>query len=126
MSWKFNTRIPVFMQIVRRLRADILMGKYAAEEQIPSVRQLAFEASVNPNTVQRALTCLETEGLLYTRGTVGRFVTGDEQVLRHAKERMHREILEELVSDALAMGIEREELISFIQEIKETKEETTV
>ena len=123
MAWKFNGKTPVFMQIVHRLKADILSGRYKADEQIPSVRQLAFEASVNPNTVQRALTCLEEEGLLYTRGTIGRFVTGDAQVLARAKEQMHREIMEELVTQALAAGIEKEELISFIRKTNEIKEE---
>lgn len=74
MAWQFRGHSPVYRQIVRHIRADILNGRYQPDEQIPPVRQLAMEASVNPNTMQRALSALEDEGLLVSRGTVGRFV----------------------------------------------------
>ena len=61
--WKFNSREAVFVQIASRLRGEILRGKYQPDQQIPPVRQLAFEAAVNPNTMQKALTVLEEEGL---------------------------------------------------------------
>lgn len=115
MAWQFHGRAPVYLQIVSRIRADILSGKYQADEQIPSVRQLAFEASVNPNTMQRALTELEREGLLYAKGTIGRFVTSDKEVLRMARETMHREAMTNLVDEVLSLGITKEELLAFIQ-----------
>lgn len=79
MAWQFRGHSPVYRQIVRHIRADILSGCYQPDEQIPPVRQLAMEAGVNPNTMQRALSALEDEGLLVSRGTVGRFVTSDEE-----------------------------------------------
>ena len=85
MTWKFDSKIPVSLQLTHKLRIDILSGKYSPGEQFPPVRQLAYDASVNPNTVQKALTSLESEGLLITRGTVGRFVTDDESALTKAK-----------------------------------------
>ncbi len=116
MSWQFNSTEAVFIQIADRLRAEIVGGKYAPESQIPTVRQLAFEASVNPNTMQKALSLLESEGLLYTRSTVGRFVTSDIEVLNAARERMKHEAVQKLVSEARALGISNEELISLIKE----------
>ena len=64
MPWQFNQTEAVFLQIANRLKREILSGKYAPDEQLPSVRQLAAEAAVNPNTVQKSLTFLEEQGLL--------------------------------------------------------------
>ena len=82
MSWQFNRTEAVFLQIEKRLKREILVGKYPPDSQFPSVRQLAAEAAVNPNTMQKALSLLEDEGLLYSKGTLGRFVTNDEETLR--------------------------------------------
>lgn len=120
MAWEFNRTTPVFMQIASRLRGEILGGKYEANTQIPSVRQLAFEASVNPNTMQKALTLLEEEGLLYTRGTVGRFVTSDAAVLDALRERMRRETVRAWIEEAQTLGISKQELIRYIQEMEDS------
>ena len=114
--WQFNNREPVFCQIAGRLRAEILNGKYAAQNQFPSVRQIAADASVNPNTVQRALLMLEADGLLYNKGTVGRFVTEDKVILDNAREKMRREIVRGMISQAEALGISLDELIKIIKE----------
>ena len=98
------------------MRAEIVNGTYRADEQIPPVRQLAFEASVNPNTMQKALSMLEEEGLLHARGTVGRFVTSDAAVLNTAGNRMRRETVRSWLAEAKALGISKEELIQFIKE----------
>ena len=116
MAWQFNSRDPVFIQIANRLRGDILGGKYPEEGQIPSVRQIAGEASVNPNTVQRALAMLEGEGLLYSKGTVGRFVTSDRAILDAAREKTKRETVRAMLSDAYLVGITAQELIKYIKE----------
>ncbi|MBQ7383545.1 MAG: GntR family transcriptional regulator [Clostridia bacterium] len=116
MAWQFNNTEPVFLQIANKLRTDILNGKYSPDEQIPSVRQLAFDASVNPNTMQKALTFLEEEGLLYTRGTVGRFVTSDSSVIDNARERVKRSTVRTWLTSAKALGISTQELINYIKE----------
>ena len=115
MKWRFNNTEPMFVQIVRQLRAEILNGTYRADEQIPSVRQLAFDASVNPNTMQKALSKLEEEGLLYTRGTVGRFVTSDVAVLERARESVRREFVRLWLEEANALGMSREDLLRYIE-----------
>lgn len=121
MPWQFNHREPVFLQIANRLRWEILRGVYSPEEQFPAVRQLAALAAVNPNTMQKALTLLEDEGLLYTRGTVGRFVTSDAAVLDALGERMRRETVRAWVNEAHELGISTEELIRYIQEEESVK-----
>ena len=121
MGWAFVPQIPVYLQIVSRIRADILSGHYPADSQIPSVRQLALEAAVNPNTMQRALSELESEGLLYTRGTAGRFVTADTAVLDAARQLQLREELEQLLERAKALGLGKAELLCYINEKEEWK-----
>lgn len=119
MAWQFHNKTPVYLQLVSRIRKDILSGKYKADEQVPPVRQLAFEAAVNPNTMQKAFAELEREGLLYARSTAGRFVTSDEAILQRAKQAMREEALNHLLSEALSLGITREEIIEFIQQTRE-------
>ena len=116
MAWNFNSREPVFLQIANRMRCDILGGKYMPDEQIPAVRQLAFEASVNPNTMQKSLSFLENEGLLYSKGTVGRFVTSDREILRAAQTKMKKSCMDDLLARAKEAGIGKEELINYIKE----------
>ncbi|MBO5415771.1 MAG: GntR family transcriptional regulator [Clostridia bacterium] len=116
MAWQFNNTEPVFVQIANRLRIDIINGKYHPDEQIPSVRQLAFDASVNPNTMQKALASLEEEGLLCSRGTVGRFVTADMSLINGARERVRRRAVRDWLATARTLGISTEELINYIKE----------
>ena len=116
MGWAFSSLSPVYMQIVSRLRADILAGRYTADAPFPSVRQLAFEAAVNPNTMQRALTELENEGLLYSRSTAGRFVRADVDVLDAARRKQCQEELAQLTERARALGLKKQDVIDFINE----------
>lgn len=116
MAWQFRGHSPVYRQIVRHIRADILNGCYQPDEQIPPVRQLAMEAGVNPNTMQRALSALEDEGLLVSRGTVGRFVTSDEAALKCARRTARQDALEKLAEDAQAAGLTLDDLVQYIRE----------
>lgn len=125
MAWQFTSRAPVYMQIVSRIRADILGGVYRPDEQIPSVRQLALTAGVNPNTMQRAFTVLEAEQLFITRGTVGRFITTDTEVLERAREILRQETVARLVEEAASVGISPDELIESIRALTAPTHETT-
>jgi DNA-binding transcriptional regulator YhcF (GntR family) len=108
------------MQIVSRIRADILGGVYQPDQQIPAVRQLAQTAGVNPNTMQRAFAVLEAEQLFITRGTIGRFITTDTEVLARAREVMREETVARLVEEAAAVGLTPEELIKAIRTYTES------
>lgn len=119
MAWTFDKHTPVYLQIAERIRSGIISGEYPPNSQIPSVRQLAAIAAVNPNTVQHALSQLESEGVLYAVGTAGRFVSDDPTLL----ERIRREATKKLVQDFLAqasrLSVTKEELIAMLEE--ETK-----
>lgn len=112
----FNQSTPVFVQVADEIRHDILGGRYQPGEQIPTVRQIAFNVSVNPNTVQRSLALLEEEGLLFTKGTLGRFVTLDEDLILSSREKVKRELLEGLIKEAESLGITRADIIEFLKE----------
>ena len=86
MNWKFTGERPVYQQIMATIRGAILTGELPPGKKIPSVRDLAAEAQVNPNTMQRALTELEREGLLVSGGTSGRTVTQDTGILTALRE----------------------------------------
>ena len=117
MSWQFNGSQAVFIQIADRLRRDIVNGVYPSGTQIPTVRQLAFEASVNPNTMQRALSLLEDERLLEARTTVGRFVSSDPEVIESARKRICSETVERFCLEAKALGISKAELMAYVEEV---------
>ena len=97
MNWKMAGDKPVYQQIMAALRGAILKGEIIPGQKVPSVREVAAEAQVNPNTVQRAFSELEREGLLVGGGTSGRTVTTDETVLAA----MRQETLEELARECM-------------------------
>ncbi len=93
MEWKFTGNRPVYQQIMEHVRGAVLVGEYLPGTRIPPVRDFAAQARVNPNTMQRAMMELEREGILVTRGTLGRYVTDDTAVL----ERMRRTAVDVII-----------------------------
>ena len=116
MAWEFKKNLPLFVQISDRIRRDIVLGTYSAGEQLPTVRQLAFTASANPNTVQHALAILEDEGLIVTRGTAGKFITSDTELLCAARKKIKAHTIEGLLKEALELGISAEEIVEYVKE----------
>ena len=116
MAWSFNQHAPVYIQIAERLRTDIINGTYAPGEQIPPVRQLAITAAVNPNTMQRAFSELETEGLLCAKGTQGRYVTEDIAILSSARRTAARQLVSDFIKQAESISMSKAELIKMIEE----------
>ena len=105
MNWKFVGDRPVYQQIMALIRGGILTGELSPGQKIPSVRDLAAQAQVNPNTVQRALTELEREGLLVSGGTRGRRVTEEETVLEEMKEQSILELARECAEKFRVFGL---------------------
>ena len=105
MNWKFTGDRPVYQQIMAAIRGAVLKGELKPGGKVPSVRDLAAEAQVNPNTMQRALTELEREGLLIGGGTSGRWVTTEEAVLTAMRERILRELAQECAEKFMVFGI---------------------
>ena len=116
MSEQFDSSRPIYAQLVERLKARILAGTYPPGGHLDSVRDLAAAAGVNPNTMQRALSALEDEGLLVSRGTVGRFVTSDEAALERARRTARQDALEKLAEEARAAGLTLDDLVQYIRE----------
>lgn len=116
MAWSFSGHTPVYLQIAERIRGDIIGGIYPPNSQVPSVRQLALTAAVNPNTVQHALTALEAEGIIYSEGTAGRFVTDNTELISAARHKAAKELVRSFVAQAQQLSIDRAELIKMIEE----------
>ena len=105
MNWKFSGDRPVYQQIMALIRGAILRGELPLGGKIPSVRDLAAEAQVNPNTMQRAMTELEREGLLVSGGTSGRTVTENPQILEQLRDRTLEELARECAEKFMVFGI---------------------
>ena len=122
MDWNFRNDQPIYSQLTQRLTEAIVSGVYAPGEKLPSVRELALEAGVNPNTVQRSLTELEREGLVFSQRTAGRFVTENENMIVNAKLRIADERVSEFLRSMKTLGCGRQEIISLIEGAKEDEE----
>ena len=105
MDWKFTGDRPVYQQIMDTLRGAIITGVLQPGQRVPSTRELAAQARVNPNTMQRALTELEREGLLIGCGTSGRIVTTEEAVLEAMKEQMLLALARECAEKFQVFGV---------------------
>lgn len=117
MAWTFLADRPVYLQIADRLKKCVLSGKYAPGEQIMTVRQLATEAAVNPNTVQHAFAELESEGIIVSRGTLGRFVTEDSGAIEACRKRMAEQIAKGFVKEMRQLSVTAEQAIQMIKEM---------
>lgn len=107
---------PIYEQVVEKFKVLILKNALLPDEQMPSVRSLAMELSINPNTIQKAYAQLEREGFIYTVKGRGNFVSGTENLLAERKKSYIDKLLT-LVAEAMEYGITREEIIAEIQKI---------
>ena len=88
MPWNLDSARPIYLQIIERVQMDIVTGHYQPGDKLPSVRDLAQEAAVNPNTMQKALSELERSGLIYSQRTSGRFITEDKELIHQMKQEL--------------------------------------
>ena len=109
MQWKIDSSHPVYQQIKEHIRNAVITGEYSPGCRIPSVRELAVEAHVNPNTMQRALMELEQEMLLISNGTLGRFVTEDQTVITKVREDAIREAVQISAAHFKELGLSLQE-----------------
>ena len=117
MPWNLDPQRPIYAQIIERVQLDIVTGHYAPGSRLPSVRELAAQAAVNPNTMQRALSELEGSGQTYAQRTSGRFVTEDTARIRQAKEKLASMQVREFIRKMQELGMNREEIAELFQEI---------
>lgn len=119
MEWHFRNDQPIYTQLTRQITLAILSGSIPSGRRLPTVRELAADAGVNPNTVQRALAELEGTGLLHTQRTAGRFVTEDTAVIRSAKEDLARSRTREYLESMAQLGYDRQQVKALLEEWKE-------
>ena len=124
MEWKFKNGTPIYQQIVSSLQMRLVNGTYPPGSRMPSVRELAMEAGVNPNTMQRALSELEREGMLLTQRTSGRLVTEDSEKLETLRRELGRLYVREMMENLRALGFERDQIREAVNRfIREQQEE---
>ena len=121
MHWQFSNDAPIYTQLIAQIKIGIVAGAFPPGERLPSVRDLATEAGVNPNTMQRAMTELERDGLVYSQRTAGRFVTEDNTMINTAKRSLAERHVKTFLEAMLRLGFQKDEIIDLIS--KELGEE---
>lgn len=111
----------VSAQLLHKYRLDIVGGKYPPGSQFPTVRALAYEESVNPNTVQKVLSMLEQDRLLISQGTRGRFVTENQSIIAEVRLLLQTEYLQSVRKSAAALGITKQQFMQFLQESEDNE-----
>ena len=118
MKWQFNADAPIWSQLIAQIKVGIVTGAFPPGERLPSVRDLATEAGVNPNTMQRALTELERDGLVYSQRTAGRFVTEDQSMIASAKRSLAESHIQTFLRAMAHLGYDREEILTLLRQEK--------
>lgn len=121
MSWNLSKERPIYIQLVEQIKLQILSGHYRPGERFPSVRELATEAAVNPNTMQKALAALEQEGLLIGSRTNGRTVTSDASLIGSMRDELADGIVENCYQALAKLGFSKKECIACLR--KQRKED---
>lgn len=121
MAWEFNEKSPIYSQIAEHIKMQIVSEEIKSGDQLPTVRELAQEAGVNPNTMQRAFTELEREGMVFSQRTSGRFVTEDNLLIGKIRQQVAKAELATFVNNMKKIGYKLDEITvaldHFIKEI---------
>ena len=116
MEWVINNDTPIHEQLINQLELRIITGIYPIAERLPSVRDLALEARVNPNTMQKALIELERKGLIYTKRTIGKYVANNEAIIIQAKEQMANELTSDFLLNMKKLGFDEKNILIYLTE----------
>ena len=114
MDWNIDNNKPIYIQLVDKLKSKIISGEIPPGAKLESVRNLAEDAEVNPNTMQKALVELEREELVYSKRTSGRFVTDNEERIKRMREEVANREIENLKIILKELGYSEEEIINLI------------
>lgn len=113
MQFDFNNNIPIYIQLVEQLKMYIISGKLSTGERLPSVRDLALQTKVNPNTMQKALIELENLGLIYTERTNGKYVTTNQKLIDKLRLEHAKKATNKYFSDMEQLGLSKDEVINY-------------
>lgn len=118
MEYQFDNDKPIYLQMVELIKTEIISGRLKCGEKIPSVRELAVQAKVNPNTVQKALAELERCGLVYTERTNGKFVTENKSIIKAYRDGIINEKVESFLKDMIHIGVSEDEIREYLDSKK--------
>lgn len=122
MPWNLDSSRPIYLQIIERVQMDVITGRYQPGDKLPSVRDLAQEAAVNPNTMQKALSELERSGLIYSQRTSGRFITEDKELIHQMQKELAAAEVSAFVAHMKQLGITPEEIRQLLAETIEEED----
>lgn len=115
MAWKFTYDAPIYLQIMDEIKLRIAQGRLKPGDKVPAVRDLAIKAGVNPNTMQKALSELEREGVLYSQRTSGRFVAEQSDAETNLKISISTKHIENYVNGMRELGFDNNEIINAVK-----------
>lgn len=116
MPWDLDNDRPIYLQLMERIQQDIVSGVYKAGDKLPSVRELAIDAAVNPNTMQKALSELERDGLVHSRRTSGRFITEDDTMLKNLRDELASRHIQDFMEKMKQLGFQEKETLEKLQD----------
>lgn len=117
MDWQIDNNKPVYLQIVEQLKMKIISGEIELDSKLDSVRSLAADAMVNPNTMQKALAELEREGFVYSKRTSGRFVTDNKELIEKERKNLVKENVKKTLDTLINLGYTKDEILNLVEEI---------
>ncbi|WP_244834176.1 GntR family transcriptional regulator [Clostridium sp. BJN0001] len=110
MTWQFNGDKPIYQQIMTYIKLKIISGVYKPGDKLPTVRELANDAAVNPNTMQKALTELERENLVFSVRTTGRYITKEKDIINNVKKSMAEGEIRKFIKTMKSIGLSKEDI----------------
>lgn len=116
MEWNIDENKQIHFQLVEEIIKRIVKGIYQQGNKIPSVRDLALEAKVNPNTMQKALLELEDKKIIFTKRTTGKYVTDDKKIIKSLVNELSKKIINNFFTDMEKLGITKKEAQEMIGE----------
>ena len=122
MSWNLDSSRPIYAQIIEKVSLDIVSGKYQPGDKLPSVRDLAAQAGVNPNTMQKALSELERENLVHSARTSGRFITEDKDMIEKMREELASTQIKDFLDKMSQMGFDYNKTIALLEKLGKEKQ----
>ena len=117
MAWNLDSDRPIYAQLLERIQLQIVSGTYGPGDKLPSVRELAAEASVNPNTMQKAFAELERSGLIVTKRTSGRFVTEDKDMITQIRTQLAKEEALSFIEKMKELGFEKNDILALLSAV---------
>lgn len=123
MSWNLDSSRPIYAQIIEKVSLDIVSGKYQPGDKLPSVRDLAAQAGVNPNTMQKALSELERENLVHSARTSGRFITEDKDMIEKMREELASTQIKEFLDKMSQMGFDYNKTVALLEKLGKERQQ---